>query len=334
MVAAEPQDGTRSTRVLVTGAGGPAAIGFMRLSQRPDVELWAADMDPVATGLYLVPRTRRVVVPAGAHPGFVEALLDVCHLHRIEVLVPTVDAELLPLARARHRFEAAGTRVLVQDAEVLERCLDKHALARTCTGVVPVPHTELLEEGTEVSLPAVLKPRSGSGSRGVHVLPAGAAVPSLPRDGSHVVQELLPGEELSVDVLVRADGHVVAAVPRTRDRVDSGVAVAGRVVADPAARSMARRTAEHLGIRGVANVQLRRRADGSLALLEVNPRLPGTLVLTAAAGANLAALLLAEALGEDVPAWVPVRPVAVVRHLTEVVVPLEEYLEGAEAVSA
>ena len=46
----------RCTRVLVTGAGGPAAIAAMRsLGADPTVELIAADMDPWAAGLYLVP---------------------------------------------------------------------------------------------------------------------------------------------------------------------------------------------------------------------------------------------------------------------------------------
>jgi len=65
--------------------------------------------------------------------------------------------------------------------------------------------------------------------------------------------------------------------------------------------------------------------DGRPALLEVNPRLPGSLVLTAAAGANLAAFALAEALGEAVPAHVPFREVAIVRYLAETIVEIDDY---------
>ena len=49
----------RRTRILVTGAGGPAAIAAMKsLRADPTVELLAADMDPWAAGLYLVPPRR------------------------------------------------------------------------------------------------------------------------------------------------------------------------------------------------------------------------------------------------------------------------------------
>ncbi|MGB5952085.1 MAG: ATP-grasp domain-containing protein, partial [Ornithinimicrobium sp.] len=101
--------------------------------------------------------------------------------------------------------------------------------------------------------------------------------------------------------------------------------VAGRTWADDASIAQAVAVCRAIGLRGVANVQLRRRSDGSPALLEVNPRVPGSLVLSAAAGANLAALALAEALGEQVPAHVPFREVAMVRYLADIVVEIGDY---------
>ena len=57
----------RPLRILVTGAGGPAAIAAMKsLRAEPSVELLAADMDPWAAGLYLVPPEARTLLPAGA----------------------------------------------------------------------------------------------------------------------------------------------------------------------------------------------------------------------------------------------------------------------------
>ena len=50
----------------------------------------------------------------------------------------------------------------------------------------------------------------------------------FPRDGTLLVQEFVPGEEYSVDVLASRDGRIAAAVPRARLKVDSGIAVAAR----------------------------------------------------------------------------------------------------------
>ena len=64
---------------------------------------------------------------------------------------------------------------------------------------------------------------------------------TVPFDDSYILQELLPGEEISVDVLARRDGAVVAAVPRLRLKVDSGIAVAGETIHDDLAIELATR---------------------------------------------------------------------------------------------
>lgn len=66
------------TNVLVTGAGGPAAISFMKSVEADDILLFVADMDQLASGLYMVPKERRVLLPAGASEDFVDALLQSC----------------------------------------------------------------------------------------------------------------------------------------------------------------------------------------------------------------------------------------------------------------
>lgn len=315
----------RPLRVLVTGAGGPAAIGFMRLAST-EIEFYAADMDPLAAGLYLVPAGRRVLLPRGEDPTYVETVRELCRDLAIDVLVPTVDVELLPLAQSRDALAADGVELICSPVRALEVCLDKALLAEVCAAAgCVVPQTEVLTLDTQVFYPAVVKPRAGSGSRGVRVISREADLAGVPRDGSYLIQEYLPGEELSVDLYVRTDGHVIAAVPRRRDRIDSGVAVAGRTVRDDEAVTLATQVAAATDVRGVANVQVRRRTDGVLALLEVNPRVPGSLVLTAAAGANLIDLALAEAVGKPLPLHLSYTEVAVVRHLADTIVPVAEY---------
>ncbi len=120
-----------------------------------------------------------------------------------------------------------------------------------------------------------------------------------------MLQEYLPGEEYSVDVYVRRDGRVIAAVPRARMKIDSGIAVASRTVNVPEVIAAAVRTAEIIGIRGIANVQFKRAADGVFKLLEVNPRFPGTLPLTGAAGIDMPKLMADELAGRTLPDGLP-----------------------------
>lgn len=314
-------------RVLVTGAGGPAAVSVIKsLRADPTVELLAADMDPWAAGMYLLPPAARTLVPAGADPGFVTAVLATCTAMAVDVLVPTVDSELRPLAQARAAFTGAGVELLLAPDPALAVTLDKLALARRCAPAVRVPRTELVA-GTDPGswqFPVVVKPRSGSGSRGFRVIPTAAALAGLDGDAELIVQEYLPGEEYSIDVLADAAGRVVAAVPRVRERVDSGVSVAGRTVHDRGLELFGRRVAAATGITYIANVQCRLDRAGRPALLEVNPRVPGTLPLTVASGIDMPRLALDSLRGRPIPRRARFREIAMVRYLDERFVDLTE----------
>ncbi|MFO1082840.1 MAG: ATP-grasp domain-containing protein [Reyranellaceae bacterium] len=217
-------------RILITGAGGPSAISVWK-SLSAQHELHMADMDPCAAGLYVVPAERRLIIPRGDSPELLPALLEACRARRIELLLPTVDAELAPLAEASDQFAALGTALPISPAECLRTCRDKQLLLDRVRGRVPVPEYEALTPAVAAaigSFPRFVKPRLGAGSRGAVKIAGPADLEALPKDGSLLLQEYLPGEEFSVDVYVRRDGKVIGAVPRERMKTDSGVAVAAR----------------------------------------------------------------------------------------------------------
>ena len=310
-----------AARVLVTGAGGPSGISILRALEDTPLTLLAGDIDPFAAGLYLVEATARSILPRGDDPRFATDLLARCEREAIDVLVPTVDSELLPLARLRAEFDAAGTTLVLASEATLAVCLDKWALAQRCHGRVRGPATVVVDDAFDpasIPLPAIVKPRSGSGSRGIRLIERRAELEVLERDGTLLVQEHLPGPEYSLDVLARADGHVVAVVPRERLKVDSGIAVTGRTLKDPALDAFAREVAAAIELTTVANVQVKIAAGGEPALLEVNARFPGTMPLTVAAGVDMPRLAVMEALGEPIPDGpLPFEEIAMVRYFQE-----------------
>ena len=157
----------------------------------------------------------------------------------------------------------------------------------------------------------IVKPRAGSGSRGIRLLERRAELEALERDGTLLVQEHLPGPEYSLDVLARADGHVAARRPARA--AEGGLGHRGH--RPHAARRGARdaspaRSPKLIGLTTVANVQVKGAADGEPALLEVNARFPGTMPLTIGAGVDMPRLAIGEALGHADPR----RPAAVRGH--------------------
>ncbi len=320
-------------RILVTGAGGPAGVAVIRsLLRRPDVTVFAADMDGWASGLYLVPASQRRLVPPGADPGFVAALTQLVEADGLDLVISTVDVELLALSG--RRSELAPAVLAAPSPITLETALDKLELARVCEPTGSVPRTVLA--GSEANavdwqFPVFAKPRRGAGSRGVRSVADREALEALPLDEDLIVQDFLPGQEYSVDVLADRDSNVVAAVPRTRARVDSGVAIAGRTLRDAELQRTASAVARAIGLVGVANVQLRRDREGVAKLLEVNPRFPGALPLTIAAGVDIPSLVVDLFLGAELPGSLDFREVASVRHLEDVIVTLDELLESPHA---
>lgn len=316
--------------ILVTGAGGAAAVTVLN-SLTGHADLVAADIDPYAVGLYLVPPQRRVLIPRGDDPAFIPTLLRCAIDRHVDVVIPTVDTELRGVSAARAEFAAHGIDVLVETTRTLDMCLDKLRLVQHCAPTVRVPTTIALTAATGPGELAplggtfIVKPRQGAGGRGFAVIRNPDDLRGVPRDGSMLAQQMLPGEEFSIDVLGAPDGHVVAAVPRRRDKIDSGIAVAGRTFADPAMESFGRAVAAAIGVVGVVNVQAKLDAEGRPALLEVNARFPGTMSLTQAAGIDMPLLAVRALRGHPLPASLPFREIAVVRRWTEIAVPVAEY---------
>jgi carbamoyl-phosphate synthase large subunit len=211
--------------------------------------------------------------------------------------------------------------VALSPLPALRLCRDKLALLNHLGAFTPVPETVLLTmdvPSETLAYPRFAKPRVGAGSRDAARVATPADLERLPRDGSLLLQEFLPGEEYSVDVYVRGDGAVAAAVPRVRMKTDSGIAVTARTVNLPDVIDAAVIAARESGVRYAVNVQFRRDAEGVCKLLEINPRFPGTLPLTTHAGVDIPAMMVEEMSGGAVAdGLAQFREVMVTRYWTE-----------------
>ncbi len=313
-------------RIMVTGAGGPAAISVWK-SLNPEHELHMADMDSCAPGLYLVPAAQRLIIPRGDAPEFALAIIKACEQRRIDLLISTVDAELLPIALQRNAFEHTGTRVALPNLQMLKMSRDKAALLKYCQDIIPTPASIVwTEDAASLKLPAFAKPRSGSGSRDLMKIDTPEDLLQVPRNGEFLLQEWLPGEEYSVDTYVSQAGNVLAAVPRIRMKTDSGIAITARTVHHQDVIDLAIRLAKHVNLCFVANIQFRRAADGTPKLLEINPRFPGTLPITAAAGIDIPKLLVSDVLGQEIPTKLQsFKEIMAVRYWTEYICDTKEW---------
>ena len=105
----------------MTGAGGPSGISILRAMEDEPVTMLAGDIDPFARRASTSsPPRRRAILPRGDDPRFADDLLALLRARGVNVVVPTVDSELLPLARARAEFAAAGVTLVLASEETLD----------------------------------------------------------------------------------------------------------------------------------------------------------------------------------------------------------------------
>lgn len=320
-----------------TYATAHQVIGMLRANpqQRP-VHVVGTHVDPDSP--VLVACDEAFPEPESGADEYVAWALDFARTHRVDVLVPRL--HMAALADARTEFEVRGTRLLCAEASTVRLLADKDAayVAAASLGV-PVPPYRVVrdaaalrsafEEFAALAEHVVMKPPVASGGAGyrrltdrrptvadldgtsgslVHVEDVCAAFDAAVVAGEPVpprmIMPYLPGPEISLDVLARADGEVLAAVGRSRSRrrrliVDDAPACEVAGVLTPALR-----------IGYLSNTQVRywqAPADGAPRpyLLEVNTRISGGLFQTALAGVNLPWAAVRLALGEDAG---PLRP--------------------------
>jgi carbamoyl-phosphate synthase large subunit len=291
--------------ILVSSAGRRGAlVAILRRTLADlglDGEIVASDMTPLSSAAQLA--DRRVVVPSQGEPGFVDATLEACRAHDVRLLVPTHDGELPLLAAARERFAEIGTTVSISAPPTVAIGRDK-ALTHDWLAAHDFPTVrqaapgDVLAAPDDWSWPLFVKPREGSAGIGVRRV-ADAAELARAVDDDLVVQEVAPGREHTVDVLVLRDGRCVGAVPRRRIAVRAGEVEKGVTVRDPAIEDLARRVAEALpGAYGVLNVQIFvDPAQGDMRVIEINTRYGGGFPLAFEAGAHYPAWTIEEILG-------------------------------------
>jgi carbamoyl-phosphate synthase large subunit len=267
----------------------------------------AVDIDPLAPTLYHADAAERV--PAVGDPAFVERLLELCQTHAVGLVVPTTDRELPVLSRRRDEFVAAGARVAIADSVGVLGALDKLGCAETLTaaGVAAVPTSRWLEhESPPFAFPVVVKPRSGAAAEGVRVISEASQWTPPPPDGDWLVQPLVRGSEVTLDVLAADGGRVVCVGARQRLKVRGGEVERARTVPAGPFAAMASGVARALGLTGPFNFQVMFEATGSALVGEVNPRLGGGLPLSQHAGAMLLESLCEWAASGQWPSGEPV----------------------------
>jgi len=304
--------------IAVSGMGamqpGVPLIRSLRAAHEPGPFI-ALSYDPLEPANYepgIVDHSYLVPFPRLGSSALLDRLLRIHAACAIDVLVPTLDAELPSLIKLAPRLRAVGIRVVLPTTDQLERCskVRVHELAEeagiaTPTTMIARDLQEAYTAAGAFRMPFVVKGRL----HGAIVVSAGEDIdPAIRRVATLsgyplIIQEYIPGVEYDVVALGDSIGELVGAVAMKKLQLDDqGKAWGGVTIADRELDETTRRIAETLRWPGLYEIELVRRAgDGALCLIEINPRVPAWIQLATAAGQNLAHGLVRIARGEEVP---------------------------------
>lgn len=300
----EKMNDSRRMNILFTSVGRRVELvrAFRKSFERLGIDgrLIATDVDPLAPAIRDVDGT--YMVPRFDAAGFTDSVRAICSKHEIDLIFPLIDPEIPVLSGARGDLEATGARLVVIPARSVEIVSDKWATFEAFSKAgIPVPRTYLPEDFplASVEYPVFIKPRFGSAGHKTFPVQNADEFDFFRRYvEAPVIQEFLPGPEITNDVMCRLDGGIIGVVSRERIEVRTGEVAKGKTIRDDVLLDRCVQVAELLEAVGPITVQCIRKGDEFL-FTEVNPRFAGGVPLAIAAGADLPTWFLASVAGID-----------------------------------
>ncbi len=288
--------------VMLTSVGRRVSLlrAFQAAAHARGGRVYAADLDPTAPGLYVADGA--ALVPGVTAPEYVPRLLELVERWRIGLVVPLIDPELPVLAAAAPELARAGARALIPSEAFVAASWDKLATAELFAAAgVPAPRTRPYRDDLDGwEPPFLIKPRFGSNCAGIaRCADREEARFHAARTPEPLIQALLAGDEVTVDVLCDFDGRLLSLVPRRRLKVRGGEVERAATIWDERAAALIERLVVAHRPTGVFNVQYFATEAGP-CFTEINARFGGGYPLAHAAGADFPGTLLALLAGERV----------------------------------
>lgn len=211
----------------------------------------------------------------------------------IDVIYPAHDDVALAVAEAVSDGRL-HTRAVVSAALTHRICRAKSLTYESLSGLVRVPAGfPSVHHVTTADLPVFAKPDRGQGSKGAVPITTPAELAAQQASGRELlVSEFLPGREYTVDCFTDRRGELRYARGRSRDRILNGIAARSGWVENPGFWDIAVTINDRLDLRGGWFFQLKEDADARLTLLEIAPRIAGTMGLSRCSGVNIPLLSL------------------------------------------
>lgn len=287
----------KTFRILFTGIGRRVelvqAFRQAAIQLNIDLKIYGADMTESAPALFFCDYTRKI---CGMHDtDYIPQLLRICGEDHIDLLIPTIDTDLLVLSQNTAKFDQIGTKVLISKSDKIALCRDKNYTAvffESCG--LRAPHTVNDYRKYDGSYPCFIKPKDGSSSINAFKVENETELKVYAEQiRDYIVQPFIEGTEYTVDIFCDYEGNPVFITPRIRVAVRAGEVLKTEIAMDERIIEECLKLIAGFQPCGPMTVQLiRQKRTGDDYYIEINPRFGGGAPLSMKAGADSAESLL------------------------------------------
>lgn len=294
---------------------GPGVAVIRAIRECPDFEVRIIGLsyEALEPGIYmhdLVDKTYQIPYPSAGTDALLGRLQQIHEEEKLEVIIPNFDAELFNFIKLRDKLKSMGIATFLPDLEQFE-ARDKVKLfefGQKHDLYVPADETifdtrKLSAIAEKFSYPLVVKGKFYDAIIANTLEQAEKAFYKLQSKWGLpiIVQEFIKGTEINIAALGDGTGETLSVIPMRKLYItDKGKAWAGITLEDDRYIELAKKFIKATKWSGGCELEVMQTSDGKPYIMEVNPRFPAWIYLTAAAGQNQPATLVKLALGEKV----------------------------------
>jgi len=260
------------TNILTEAVGCLTAAYLIKAIKSAGYISFACDTNPNNAGRYLTDHF--IQVPPCSSPVYLEKMYQVLKTYQIDVFIPSLDETLYAWSCCKKACSKKNCLILLSDPESIKICQDKWLTYNFFVGHgIPTPETSLEQKFR------LIKPRLGRGGEGVFLSGDGEYVDMKDK----ISQEVLYGQEVTIDIFCEKSGCPVYIVPRRRIMVVKGKSVVSVTFESSEITKWVKKICSCAHFIGPINVQCFIDPKRGIIFTEINPRFASGMALSFAA---------------------------------------------------
>ena len=278
--------------ILISSAGRRVSLvkAFQKELKKeyPQAKVYASDANPELSGACQI-ADGYFKVPLVGRPEYADELIRQCKSRDIRLIVPTIDAELLPMAKNKNLLAENGITAVIGSPEFVGKCRDKRQI-----------HDFFEEKGVnfakeydkdDYTLPLFIKPIDGSRSIDTYLIKDKTDLTDyhFANDKLMFLEYLDHNifDEYTCDLYYGKDHILKCIVPRKRIEVRDGEVYKALTEDNALIPYIRERLGQIKGAVGCLTAQFfKHREEDEIFGIEINPRFGGGYPLSYLSGAN------------------------------------------------